>query len=162
MSRSEVARQRRETQRMRRETRRSNGEIDTDTKTLQQKSPRFGQRALRQDRISNSQISIHNSPITSPIVANRFHGTTTHRFLAKYLLFCRFRLLANEGVIVFVGPDEVVRSCIAAHVTIDTRRVHIPGTRHVLFHFIRLIGQLLFTPNQNISQGRSLPSFRKY
>jgi hypothetical protein len=68
---------------------------------------------------------------SSPVVANSFHGTAGHCFLAGGELGFAFRLLADVRVCVLERSKEVVGSGIAAHVAVDAGRIDVEGASNV-------------------------------
>ena len=76
---------------------------------------------------------------TSPIIPYRFYRTTGQCFLASCQLGFIFRLLANVGIGVFEGADEVVGRSVTADITIDAGRVDIKRAGNVLFDFVVLV-----------------------
>src|SRR5471032_2943370 len=57
---------------------------------------------------------------SASVIADRFHGTAFHRFLAKLLLFGSRRLLVNVGVAAIIIAAKVARGGLAAQITVDT------------------------------------------
>jgi hypothetical protein len=78
------------------------------------------------------------------VVPNGLNRATTHRFVAERLFFVIFGLLVNKRIVVFVAAHEVVRSGVAADVTIDARRIHVVRTADVLFYFVVFVRHARF------------------
>src|SRR5206468_2195904 len=54
------------------------------------------------------------------VIADGFHGTAFHRFLAKLLLFGSRGLLVNVGVAAIIVAAKITRCGLAAKITVDT------------------------------------------
>jgi hypothetical protein len=54
------------------------------------------------------------------VVADGFHGTAFHRFLAKLFLFGRGGLLVNVGVAAIIIAAKIARGGFAAEIAVDT------------------------------------------
>ena len=80
----------------------------------------------------------------SPIISNRFHRTTTHRFLTQHSFLFTLRLLVDKRVVVFITPHEVVRRGVAANIAIDAGRIYVESTADVFLNFVVLIGHFCF------------------
>jgi len=75
------------------------------------------------------------------IIPDRFHRAAGHRFFTHRELFCIFRLLVDEGIVVLVAAGEVLGRGVATNVAVDTRGVHVKRTADVLFNFVVPIRQ---------------------
>jgi uncharacterized membrane protein YedE/YeeE len=64
-----------------------------------------------------ASISIENA--LTPVIADGFHGTAFHRFLAKFFLFGTRGLLINVGVAAVIIAAKIARSGLAAEITVD-------------------------------------------
>lgn len=56
----------------------------------------------------------------SAVVADRFHGATLHRFLAKLLLIGRGGLFENVRIAAIIVAAKVTGSGFAAKIAVDT------------------------------------------
>jgi hypothetical protein len=57
---------------------------------------------------------------SASVIADGFHGTAFHRFLAELLLVGTGGLLVNVGVAAIIIAAKIARSGLAAEITVDT------------------------------------------
>ena len=70
-------------------------------------------------QLGNEEVTALRSNSAS-VIADGFHRTAFHRFLAKLLLFGTRWLLVNVGVTAIVIAAKITRCGLSAEITVDT------------------------------------------
>src|SRR5215469_5606046 len=84
------------------------------------------------DKLPPSSWILAPGTCLQPILADRFHWTVLHRFLAQCFLVWCLRLTKNIGVPCGVVASENIRRNISALITINALVVYIKATESVL------------------------------
>lgn len=91
-------------------------------------------------------------PALLSVVSYGFHRTKEQSFFRGCALFIRQRLFVNKRIIVGIGAAEVLRRCIATHITVDARRIDVVSAGHIFRHTIVSLRQAFSCSPQNHPQ----------